>query len=314
MIRLILIAVILLLSLKAWSSRSYFSYMGRTYALFLPENTPTKNLPLLVLLHGCRQNATRILEGTMLEKEAQKYKFAILAPEQPALLNPFHCWNWFLGYQQERNPYNEMGQIVTTVKTLIKNYDLNADNVTVAGLSAGGALASSLSACYPDVFRAAAIHSGFNYKSAENVLESQHVFTHKKQKSPEYLGRKMFHCSQHAPSHRLNRIIVIHGDVDEAVPSYHLDLISDSQAVWRDYLDDGQNNDSVRERKITATRNYPNGYSTEMTDTVFPGFIERKILVKGLRHAWGGGKSGMPYFDAEAPSSNEFILKFFGLK
>jgi hypothetical protein len=36
-------------------------------------------------------------------------------------------------------------------------------------------------------------------------------------------------------------------------------------------------------------------------------------MIKGLKHAWGGGKPGVEFFDPKAPSSNDTIINFFDL-
>jgi hypothetical protein len=107
--------------------------------------------------------------------------------------------------------------------------------------------------------------------------------------------------------------MIIHGEQDSRVPMLHSDLISDSQAVWRDFSDDGIVNNSVNGSRSIKNIKFTNAYEVEKTETLYPGFTERKLIVKGLGHAWGGGKPVSVNFDPKAPSSNQFILDFFGL-
>lgn len=314
MIKFIISTLITLLATgPVWSARTQIIHMGRQFALYVPNNTMVRNLPMVVLLHGCAQSPAVILDGTSFEKAAEKHKFIILAPMQPKFANIYHCWNWFLDFQQQRNFSNEMGQIVSAVDLISNKYQLDPNRIFVAGLSAGGVMAHNLSVCYPDVFSGGAIHSGLNYKSAENVTEAETVLTRNDQKSPEYLGKKMAACARQVPNHRMKKVLIIHGAEDHVVPTLHPELITKSQSVWRDILDDGRRNDSIRGIEKVTQETFPDGYSAIRTDVSYPGFNERKIMVKGLGHAWGGGKEGIRFFDPKAPSSTQFIIEFFNL-
>lgn len=314
MIKLILSTILAILyCAPALAVKTRFVYLGRNYTLVAPTNTSTRNLPLVVLLHGCKQNPALIIDGTNFEEAAEKHKFLILAPEQPGFANADNCWNWFLDLQQRRIMTNEMGQIVSAVELLTKKYSLDANRIFVTGISAGGAFAHNLTVCYPEVFAASAIHSGLAYKTAETLREAQTVLTTHQQKSPDYLGERMYGCSKSASGNKLKKVLIIHGDDDRVVPTLHADLITKSQYVWKDYEDDGKKNNSVRTTSRNEVFHYPNGYSIRQSDTVYAGFTERKLIVEGLQHAWGGGKPLTVHFDPEAPSSTQFILSFFGL-
>lgn len=303
----------LLICGQASAKRVNLMHMGRNFVLVIPDKPSKGTKPLVVLLHGCKQNPNLILEGTQLEVEANKNEFFILAPEQPNYYNMDHCWNWFLDYQQKRMMGTEMGQIIAGIESVVKNHPVNADKIFVAGISAGGVMAHNLTACYPDVFAGSAIHSGLTYKVAESATEAQSVLTSYQQKSPEYLGKKMYECARDVKKKKLSKVLIIHGREDSRVPSLHSELISKTQAVWRDYLDDGKDNNSVRGVVKSETVRFPRSYSVEQTDTQYPGFQERMLMVKGLGHAWGGGKPVSVNFDPKAPSSNQFILNYFDL-
>lgn len=314
MIKLILPLLLLtVLTQNALSKRINLVQLGRNFVLVSPEIKPTAPRPLLVLLHGCIQDPSLILEGTQLEVAALKNNFYILVPEQSKFSNIDRCWNWFMGFEQMRNPGTEMGQIISGVEMATVSYPIDKSKIYVAGISAGGAMAHNLTACYPDVFTGSAVHSGVTFKAAETIYEARPVLTAHDQKSPEYLGKRMLECSAYVQKKKLKKVLIIHGDQDRSVSSFHADLITKSQAVWRDYLDDGSRNDSARGTVSTQNIKFTNGYEVEKTDTQYQNFLERKLIVKGLPHAWGGGKPVSVHFEPKAPSSTEFILDFFGL-
>lgn len=305
--------VLMFIHAQAEAKRLHLFHMGRNFTVVVPEEEISKRLPLVVLLHGCKQNPRLILDGTELEKEAIKNNFIILAPEQPNFYNIDHCWNWFLDFQQQRHYSNEMGQIISAIDLLVDKYRVDTSRIFVTGISAGGVMAHNLTACYPDVFSASAIHSGLTFKVAETIAEAQTVLTSYEQKSPEYLGKQIYECGREARTKKLKKVLIIHGKEDSRVPSFHSDLISESQEVWRDYADDGKRNRSVRARTQNSKVRFSSGYSVEKTDKVYPGFLETKLMINSLGHAWGGGKPVSVNFDPKAPSSNKFILDFFGI-
>lgn len=316
MLKIAFIFTLLLSVSSLWARKITFPLMGRNFTLVVPEkNSPSKK-PLLVLLHGCKMNPETILQGTGLENEALQNNFFILIPEQSLIHNVDRCWNWFLGFNQERNLSNEMAQIMSGVEFVINHYGTNRDQTFVAGISAGGVMAHGLAACYPDYFRGAAIHSGLSYKVAENALEAQTVLTSSRQKPASYLGQKVYQCGRQVESRRLDRMILIHGEEDKRVTPNHSELISKTNAVLIDYLDDGVNNRSNLVQKNEVVLHFPNSYSARVTDLIYSNvnFTERTYMVKGLAHAWGGGNPVSVNFDSNAPSSNEFILSFFQLK
>jgi poly(hydroxyalkanoate) depolymerase family esterase len=309
---LLSLTLLTVFSFKAHARRIQFMYMARNFTLSVPDKAPKGPRPLVVLLHGCKQSPSIILEGTKLEKEAEKYGFLILSPEQPAYYNSDHCWNWFLDMNQTRLMTNEMGQIMAAVDFVGAEHNIDKNKIFVTGISAGGVMAHNLTACYPDVFAASAIHSGLTFKVAESIPEAQTVLTSYEQKSPSYLGKKIYECSK-GVNQKLKKVMIIHGEEDSRVPALHANLISKSQAVWRDYMDDGKRNNSVTVTTKNSSLIFPNGYEVEVTELQYPNFLEKKLMIKGLGHAWGGGKPITVNFDPEAPSSNQFILEFFGI-
>jgi poly(hydroxyalkanoate) depolymerase family esterase len=314
MLKLLLSSTFLwiLLSSSLGAQTTLFYSQGRNFRLVSPVPSEVKK-PLLVLLHGCKQDSKIFLEGTNLEAEALKKNFFVLVPEQSVNSNSDHCWNWFYAHEQERGSY-EMESIIATLESLIQSKHIDREKIFVAGLSAGGALAHSLMNCYPDYFSGVAIQSGLAYKVAESIYEAQTVLTGSNQKPVNYLGQKAASCSRIPQRfHRLKKSIIIHGEDDPRVNPLHAELISASNEVRFDVLDDGLINHSLYISVSEQFENYPHGYSAIIKDKSFNHFSERLILIKGMKHAWGGGKPLSVNFDPDAPSTTNSILNYFNL-
>lgn len=301
------------LSLDLSAKTTSFQLLGRSFLLETPRNERTANRPLLVLLHGCKQNPDIILRGSRMDEMARAKNFFVLAPEQSVLMNIDHCWNWFFDFNQRRSLTNEMGQIMAAVQLVSQTYKIDTDRIFVAGMSAGGVMSANFAACYPDVFSGAAIHSGLAFKIAENLAEAQTVLTASKLKSPSYLGKKAYDCGRIAGRRKLSRMVLIHGDRDSRVDSFHSKLISETNEVLMDYVDDGKRNYSARFKKGEKTIRHLTGYDVDVQEKIYPKFSEITYLVRGMAHSWGGGKPITPNFEENAPSSTDFILNYFGL-
>ncbi len=299
----------------AFAKKSEMNVNGRRFVVVSPNVKPTQKRPLLLLLHGCKQSPEIILEGTRLDEVAVAKNMFVLAPEQSIMENMDHCWNWFFSYEQDRRPMNEMGQFVAAIQLMIQNSQVDPEQIYLAGISAGGVMGHNLASCYPDVFKGAALSAGLAYKIAEDLYEASTVLDSHHFKSPNYLGKAAWSCGRVAGKRRLSKMLLIHGEEDKRVDPFHSQLISDVNEVTLDFYDDGKRNNSAEFTRTDTVRELTNNFGVRVTEKHYKtiNFSEKLIIVKGMAHAWGGGKPISENFDPKAPSTNDFILNFFQL-
>ncbi len=305
----------LLTTTASFAKKSEMNVQGRRFVVVSPDKRPAQKRPLLLLLHGCKQSPEIILEGTRLDQAAVAKNFFVIAPEQSVLENFDHCWNWFLAYEQKRIPMNQMGQMIAAIQLMIMNSQVDPEQIYLAGISAGGVLGHNLASCYPDVFRGAALSAGLAYKIAEDLYEASTVLDSHHFKTPAYLGKAAYNCGRESTKRRLNKMLLVHGEDDTRVDPFHSGLISDVNGVTLDYYDDGRKNNSATYTSVQTVRELSNNFGVTITEKRYQtvNFTERLIMVKGMAHAWGGGKPISENFDPKAPSTNEFIFNFFQL-
>ncbi len=133
---------------------------------YVPSALPT-NAPLMVALHGCSQTAGNYDAETGWQLFADRYRFALLLPQQQSANNASGCFNWFESGDISRGQ-GEALSIKQMVDRMVADHGIAGSRIYVTGLSAGGAMTSSLLAAYPDVFAGGAIIAGLPHRCATN--------------------------------------------------------------------------------------------------------------------------------------------------
>jgi poly(hydroxyalkanoate) depolymerase family esterase len=156
---------------SGWARHGYSGGAGTlSYWLYVPAGAAlgATPLPLIVMLHGCRQTADDFALGTRMNLLAEREGFAVVYPEQSREQNAMGCWNWFLDEHQRRGQ-GEPELIAAVTRALIAGHGLDPERIYVAGLSAGGAMAAIVGSEYPDLYAAVAVHSGLPAGAASSV-------------------------------------------------------------------------------------------------------------------------------------------------
>jgi poly(hydroxyalkanoate) depolymerase family esterase len=154
----------------------------------LPENL-LPDAPLVVALHGCTQIAAAFDRACGWSELASQAGFALLLPEQRLTNNSKGCFNWFAASDTRRDA-GEALSIRQMIDWMLLNRGLNSKRVYIAGLSAGGAMATVMLATYPEVFAAGAVIGGVPYGSATNARQARPAMAGKRNApAKEAMGR-----------------------------------------------------------------------------------------------------------------------------
>ena len=264
--------------------RSFSCVAGtRQYKLFIPKGHMGRQLPLLVMLHGCTQSPDDFARGTRMNQLAEEGGYCVVYPAQSARDNPTRCWNWFRPADQCRDR-GEPAIIAEITRHVVRAHRLDPARVYVAGLSAGAAMAVILARTYPDIYAAAGIHSGLPYGSAHDVPSAFAAMQQGSGNSVASTSATIQALGTTVPT------IVFHGDRDMVVNAHNGDIvIAHSMASLGDSLWDvglyGEKDRQV-ERGVV-----PGGYSYTRTMQQDPQgrVLAEQWLVHGAGHAWFGG-------------------------
>ena len=279
---------------------SVFTFEGEhyPYQLYIPaawgaEHLPiVTKMPLIVLLHGCTQNAQEFARGTAMNALAEQQQCMVLYPEQISKSNSARCWNWFEPGHQ-RFGQGEPGMIAAlTQQILATDYShrsADPSRVYIAGLSAGGSMAAVVSSLYPDLYAALGVHSGLAAGSARGLVSAFGAMR---------TGAKG-HATPALPT------IVFHGTADKTVHPDNGEHITDAalSALTVSGLSLVKNSSTV-------------GAASQATErTIYraangPSYVEHWLIDEGP-HAWSGGDARGSYTAPGGPSASAAMLTFF---
>jgi len=283
----------------------------RDYRLYVPSTYEEQAVPLIVMLHGCKQNAEYFAVGTRMNVLAERDTFLVLYPEQRLDANSLNCWNWFEPPNQERGS-GEPSIIAGATEKVIAEYNIDTDRVYIAGISAGGAMASIMGATYPDLYAAIGVHSGLEYKATDNnraVLAVQKAGG----ADPDRQGYYAF-LSAGAEA-RVLPTLVFHGEDDAVVSVVNAQQTLSQWAQTNDYAYDGSDNDDITDEPSDVLREQaPEGYHyvRYVYENPEGDVIMEKWIIEELGHAWSGGDAEGSYADPKGPDASEQVVHFFG--
>lgn len=183
--------------------------------------------PLVVVLHGCTQTAADYDHGSGWSELAERFGFAVLFPEQQRANNPNLCFNWF-SPDDVRRGSGEVESIREMIVATVERHELNPARVFVTGLSAGGAMASAMLACHPELFAGGAIIAGLPFGSARGVTEALERMRGRGHDRAS-LGERVRAASPHRGP--WPAVSVWHGNSDATVDAVNATMIVDQ---WRE--------------------------------------------------------------------------------
>jgi poly(hydroxyalkanoate) depolymerase family esterase len=137
---------------------------------YIPDQLPS-SAPLIVVMHGCRQNARTFANEIGWIHLADKLRLALAMPEQTQANNPSNCFNWF----QPNNITRDQGEAMSIKQMVDKmksDHNVDPKRIYATGLSAGGAMTSVMLATYPEVFAGGGIVAGLPYGCAKNLPDA----------------------------------------------------------------------------------------------------------------------------------------------
>lgn len=279
----------------------------REYLVYLPRGMERRTQPpLVVWLHGCRQDPEQFAAGTRIARYADERGFVVLLPRQNRLANAQRCWNWF-----DRRTARGLGEtaiVAAQVADVVEKFALDRKRVYLAGLSSGGALAAALALHHPSLFRAVAIHSGVPCGVATDAADAVRLMAHGPQAGADEAALRARAAARgevRVPA------LVIHGAQDEIVAPVNAVHLVRQFLLFHGFDPGALPKDAALPRPGMLPLQWRSSQKLDGEYYVGRRLAARLITVAGLGHAWSGGDPTHPYFDGRHVEATRLVCDFF---
>jgi len=283
----------------------------RRCVVHAPANLhPATPVPLVVVLHGCTQDAASIAAGTRMDEVADRAGFVVAYPEQTRSANAQGCWNWFASEHQARagGEPAQLAQVLRAITADTARWTIDPRRVFVAGMSAGGAMAAVLAATHPDLVAGLAVHSGLAFGAASSPARAFSAMAGGAG-DPARLGERVVQAmGRHA---RPVPTLVIHGSADRLVSPVNGDQVSAQWLAANGLLSGGGHDPERPTARVTGRVRNGHAYERSRWHDGEGLLVGESLRVEGLGHAWSGGRAGQSHSDPRGPSASETIWAFF---
>ena len=265
---------------------------ARRFRVYRPPGVEFgEQLPLVVMLHGCGQDANSFAASTRMNRIAMRERFLVLYPEQDRLANGQGCWNWF--DTKTGRAYGEAALIMQAVDQVCLLHPVDKTRVAIAGLSAGASMAALLVTRHPGRFKAVVMHSGIPPGTAHSTLSALGAMHGHRVTTPLMTTPNAMEA--HWPP-----LLVIHGDADAVVSPKNGQAAAQ---VWA----------HAAGAKASEARSVQRGkrYPMSVTDFKRKGStVATLVAVNGLAHAWSGGAASQAFSDGQGPDASRMVWAF----
>lgn len=265
---------------------------ARRFRLYRPPGVkPGERLPLMVMLHGCGQDANSFAASTRMNRIAMRERFLVLYPEQDRLVNGHGCWHWF--DTGNGRAYGEAALIMRAIDQVCLLHPVDRARVAIAGLSAGASMAALLVTRHPGRFKAVVMHSGIPPGTAHSGLSALGAMHGQR-------PTRLLAALPGMPAAEWPPLLVIHGDADAVVSPHNGRAAAESWALAAGAKASGA-------RCVQRGQRYP----MSVTDFKRQGsLVARLVAVGRLAHAWSGGAASQAFSDGQGPDASRMAWAF----
>ena len=226
---------------------------------------------MVVMLHGCGQDAADFARGTRMNAMADSLGFVVMWPEQVASAHPLKCWNWYTPAHYERDK-GEAAWLAGAIDSVARTEGISASRISLVGISAGAAMAANMVVAYPERFGGLAMHSGIAALAATDVASGMAAMRSGPAGADSLGARALRAMGARA---KAIPVIILQGQTDMVVAPVNAGAAGDQ---WM----------AVNAKKA-------------------PVIVD---MIMGVGHAWSGGSAEGTYTAPAGPNATRTIVAF----
>ena len=295
---------------KLFAAKSYAGSRDRQYQVFVPSTyTGQSPVPMVMVLHGCRQTELNMINETRFKDLAERDNFIVVYPFITSYdgLRDTNCWGFFLDQHIHKGAgeVEDLHQIALEVEAEFK---IDPNRRYVTGLSSGAGMSVALAVAQSAYFAAAGSVEGLPY--SETASSVGFVCVNPGSFKPVSADAVAMQMEQKQPEdQRPVPIMAIHSLNDCVVNILGSENIRDS---WiRRY---GLSPNAVATLDCTAegvacTQTRYGTAQRSVVETVFYDGKRGDFIATDL-HYWVGDNSGQ-FANPTGPSASELQWSFF---
>lgn len=285
-----------------FQARTYPGSRTRHYLVHVPPgNFARRPRPLLMVLHGCRQDNRSIEEISGFNRLADQHGFMVAYPFITSYrgMRYENCWGWWFDREIHAGA-GEVEDLWQIIEEIRDRYPVDKRRIHVAGLSSGAAMTVAMMVAHADKIASGVSVAGLPY--SERVEAVRHTYN----RSPRNRPVNAIATSMKRELGKIKRfpsLQIIQSLNDETVDIQSAKNLRDS---WgRCFNIDTETPSKVSNGKVGTTRwehsLYPHEGNKSAIETVF---------LEGPGHGWYGGNPG-EFSYPDAPDISLGIWKFF---
>ncbi len=274
----------------------------RKYSIYVPKRYKSKKaMPLVMVLHGCRQTHQDIEAISDFNRLSEKHGFLVVYPFVTHYndVRTRNCWGWWRP-EHIKPGMGEVEDLRCIAIEVCREFAVDEKRIHITGLSSGGGMTVAALTVHPGFFASGAVVAGVPYGERATVVGGAYGSGGNFRKVDTICGlMEKARKEDKTPT----PICIIHSHNDETVGIQAAKNIRDS---WLQYF--GLSKKSGRKVKYKQTKGVP--WIHTKYSKFFRKSLVETIFLEGPGHGWYGGFEG-DYSYPQAPDISKLIWRFF---
>ncbi len=286
-----------------FQARSYPGSRTRRYLVHLPNGKGTgRPRPLVMVLHGCRQDNRDIEQISGFNDLADRHGFIVVYPFVTSYrgLRNKNCWGWWFDREIHAGA-GEVEDLWRIIEEVAERYAVDPRRIHVTGLSSGGGMAVAMLVAHGEKIASGAAVAGVPY--AEKAEAVAHELNPAPRNRPVVAIAGAMRAEMGAEP-RTVPIQIVHSKHDDKVYLQSAEVLRDSWGYC--FGVDTRDAYKVRSGAVNGTRWE---HCLYRDDSSKKSLVET-LFLEGPGHGWYGGNAGRFSFP-DAPDIKRYIWKFF---